>query len=131
MHLSRQLSQALQDLHAQCRDIRGSVIATNEGLILAAMGALDNDTAAATAVHITQVVEQHLSLLQPSRCRDQINWTDTAIWYTVRLADDYVLMAVADVRCTPGLLRLLSRRLDAAVRALLAHARVDGAGPVT
>jgi predicted regulator of Ras-like GTPase activity (Roadblock/LC7/MglB family) len=128
MSLSRQLSQALMALHRQCKAMRGSVSATSDGLVLAAFGDLDNDTAAATAVHITQVAEQHLSLLMPSRCRDQIIWTDTAVWYTLRLADQHMLMVVADADCAPGLLRVVSYDLEAAVCAILAQAGREVAG---
>lgn len=125
MTLSSQFSQLLQQLHIQCNEIHGTVIATSEGFILAASGDLNNDTAAATAVHISQVVEQHLSLLQSTRCRDQIIWTDTALWYIMRLAGDYILMAVADQNCTPGMLRLVTRAIDDSVLAILAQARQE------
>lgn len=123
--LISQFSRLLQELHLQCPDIRGTVVATFEGFILSASGELDNDTAAATAVHINQVVEQHLSLLRSARCIDQIVWTDNSIWYITRLADEYILMAVAENSCNPGMLRLVSRNIDDAVRAILDQARTE------
>ena len=123
--LSQQFSRLLQELHIQCNEIRGTVVATAEGFLLAASGELDNDMAAATAVHISQVVDQHLSLLQPASSRDQLIWTDSGVWYITRLADEYILMAVAEIHCTPGMLRLVSRNIDGAVRRMLAQAQQE------
>ncbi|MCE1182249.1 MAG: roadblock/LC7 domain-containing protein [Rhodocyclales bacterium] len=125
LDLIQEFARLLQELHEHCQDIRGTVVATQDGFILSASGELDNDTAAATAVHLTEVAEQHLSLLRSARCIDQIVWTDNSIWYITRLADEYILMAVAESTCTPGMLRLVSRNIDDAVRTLLGHARAE------
>lgn len=125
LDLISQLSHLLQELHLQCPDIRGTVVATYEGFILSASGELENDTAAATAVHITRVVEEHLSLLRSTKCIDQIVWTDNSIWYITRIADEYILMAVAENVCNPGMLRLVSRNIDDAVRTILNQAKEE------
>lgn len=127
LDLIQEFARLLQELHAHCQDIRGTVVATQDGFILAASGELDNDTAAATAVHLTEVAEQHLSLLRSARCIDQIVWTDNSIWYITRLADEYILMSVAESTCNPGMLRLVSRNIDDAVRRILkqAHDEVE------
>lgn len=125
MSLGHGLSLTLAQVHSECGAIRGTVLANAEGLILAACGELDSETAAAASVHIAQVIEQHLALLQPSGLQEQIIWTEDAVWYILRLSQGYVLMATADVHCAAGMLRLVCRPIDAVVRGLLAQARQE------
>ena len=120
MSLGAQLSRVLADLQGQCSGIRGTVIATSDGFVLAAAGVLENETAAATAVHVTQVVEQHLGLLQPSPYREQIIWTDNALWYICGLAGTNVMMVLADAHCTAGMLRMVCRNIGDALNHALA-----------
>ncbi len=125
MTLTAQLALLLQELHNQCSDIRGTVIATSEGFILAAASLLDDESAAATAVHITQVIEQHLSLLQPSRCREVMVWTEEGLWYLMRLPDEHVLMTLAGPDTNAGLLRLVTRVVDESIATIMAQARAE------
>lgn len=125
MTLTAQFALLLQELHNQCSDIRGTVIATSEGFILAAAGLLNDESAAATSVHITQVIEQHLSLLQPSSCREVMIWTDEGLWYIMRLPDEHVLMTLAGADCSAGMLRLVTRVVDESIAAIMAQARAE------
>lgn len=110
----QQLNAALRQLHADCPAISGTVLATSDGLILAATDCLDNETAAATAVHLTEVTQQHLGLILASSCTDLLVWSEEVLWYVLRLPGQQVLMLSASADCPPGMLRLVAR--DAAER---------------
>lgn len=117
--LNEQLAEHLQRLQLDCAAVQGAVLATREGLILAATGVLDGDTAAATAAHLADVVDAHLSLVADTRCDDLLVWSATAAWYVGRVGTDCVAMVNAQPDCNPGLLRLLARRFAHAVAPLL------------
>ena len=121
------LQALLDDLPLQCAPLQGSVIATAEGLVLAASGVLATDSAAATAAYVMGLAEQHLGLLQPLQCREQLIWADNALWCIQRLAQGHVLMSVAQADCAPGLLRLVCQCVDAGLREHLAQLQREAA----
>lgn len=97
---------ALRQLESDCEQVQGTVLATGDGLVLAATGCLGSDTAAASAAYLAESVEQNLSLVQQTRCTELLVWSPSAVWYLVQMADQNVLMACAMPDCQAGALRL-------------------------
>lgn len=106
MSLGDAFGAALARLHEACPEIRGTVLATREGLILASSGELSSDAAAASAVHLADELDRSLALLSGEGCEDMLVWTQAAVWCLVRLEGQSVLMARAGRDCRAGTLRL-------------------------
>lgn len=102
---------ALARLHEQCPEILGSVLATSEGLILAASGELASDAAAATAVHLAEEADRCLKLISGDGCEVMLVWGDSEVWCLSQLSAHTALMARANAECRAGALRLAVKRL--------------------
>lgn len=131
MTVTNQLAPLLQRLHTDCAEVRGAVIATQEGLVLAATGQCDNEIAAATAAHITEVIERHLSLIQDTSCEDLFIWTKSAVWYIARVTHKCIVMATASPDCSPGMLRLVTRSIQVELSAVMSMIDSADALPVS
>lgn len=116
---TKQLLAILQRLQDDCPQARGAVLATADGLVLAANGALNDEASAATAAHLAEVVEHHLSFIIATRCDDILVRAASAVWYLTRIADHCVVMVTATPDCSLGMLRLVAKRAGAEVEALL------------
>jgi predicted regulator of Ras-like GTPase activity (Roadblock/LC7/MglB family) len=97
---------ALVRLQQECPQVTGAVLATADGLILAATGNLASDAAAASAVHLTEEVDRCLALLSDRRCDHLLVWGESAIWCLIRLSGRCALLARAGADCQAGALRL-------------------------
>jgi predicted regulator of Ras-like GTPase activity (Roadblock/LC7/MglB family) len=115
-----QLVAALNQLQVHCPEVRGAVLATDEGFVLAAMGNLTGEEAAATAAHLRVVVEQNLSLVLPTNCTEILVWGTSALWYIARISRHHVVMVSADPDCRAGTLKLVTQSLGNNLAALLA-----------
>lgn len=100
------LRTALARLHEDCPEVTGAVLATGEGLILAATGQLASDAAAATAAHLAEEVDRCLALLSDRGCDRVLIWGEAAIWCLVRLPGGGTLLARATADCRAGALKL-------------------------
>lgn len=118
------ISGALTQLLHDCPHVEGAVLATDEGLVLAACGALSCDAAAAGAVHIVAEVDRCLSLLAAQRSGSLLIWEEHSMWYLKRLYGRWVIMANACSQCRVGALRMAVNRvglgLEPALEALAA-----------
>jgi predicted regulator of Ras-like GTPase activity (Roadblock/LC7/MglB family) len=125
-----QLVAALSELQANCPEIRGAVLATDEGFVLAAIGNLTGEEAAATAAHLRVVVEQNLSLVQPTQCMEILMWGTSALWYIARMSRHHVVMVTAEPGCRAGTLKLVTQRMGNNLADMLASLENDlDAGP--
>lgn len=104
------IGAVLASLRQDCPGFRSAVLATEDGLVLACSNPVNEEMQAATATYITQVVEQHLGLLNGGDCAELAIRTTVATWHIARLKNGRVLMVSADPGCLPGMLRLLARR---------------------
>lgn len=118
--ITEQFPDLLQESRLQCAEIRGAVIATNEGFILAANGQFDDESFAASSVYVMNVVERHLSSLNATHCHDLLIWSDTALWHLVRIGN-HVLMTTATPDCNAGILRLITRGFSDKIATVLAQ----------
>jgi predicted regulator of Ras-like GTPase activity (Roadblock/LC7/MglB family) len=113
------LLEVLLQLARDCEPVRGAVLATDDGLVLAATGCLCSETAAASAAHLAHNVDQNLSLLVSTICSELLVWSPTLVWYLARLSGGGVLMVCAGSDCHAGGLRLAAseaaRRLSASM----------------
>jgi predicted regulator of Ras-like GTPase activity (Roadblock/LC7/MglB family) len=104
------LSHALEGLRARSPEVKGAVLATREGLVLAASGTLTTDTAAASGTHMADQVDRCLSLLAEEACGELLIWTEATLWCLVRLAGGCTLLVSAGRECQAGALRMATRR---------------------
>lgn len=102
---------ALARLQDDCPEILGSVLATSEGLILAASGDLASDAAAATAVHLGEEADRCLKRLSGDGCEVMLIWGESDVWCLSQLSARSALMARAGADCRAGALRLAVERL--------------------
>lgn len=98
--------QALARLQQECPQVTGAVMATADGLILAATGQLASDAAAAIAAHLSEEVDRCLALLSDQGCDRLLIWGESAIWCLVRLSGRCALLARATADCRAGALKL-------------------------
>lgn len=116
------LLDVLRQLENDCGQVRGAVLATDDGLVLAATGCLGTDAAAASAAHLAENVERNLSLVISTHCAELLVWSASSVWYLTRLPGQCVLMVCASPDCHAGTLRLAAsegaRRLAALVAML-------------
>jgi predicted regulator of Ras-like GTPase activity (Roadblock/LC7/MglB family) len=115
------LVAALNQLQVDCPEVQGAVLATDEGFVLAAMGNLIGEEAAATAAHLRVVVEQNLSLVLPTQCREILVWGTSALWYIARVSRHHVVMVAAAVDCRPGTLKLVTQGMASNLADMLAN----------
>ena len=85
MNSSDSFRPALARLQEDCPEVLGAVLATSEGLILAASGELASDAAAASAVHLIEQVDRCLGLLCGEGCEAMLIWAETELWCLARL----------------------------------------------
>lgn len=98
--------EVLQQLERDCDQVQGAVLATGDGLVLAATGCLDTDAAAASAAYLAENVEQNLSLVVATQCAELLVWSPSSVWYLARLPGQYTLMACVGQDSHAGALRL-------------------------
>lgn len=97
---------ALARLQDECPQVLGAVLATSEGLILAACGELTSDAAAASAVHLAEQVDRCLGLLSGESGETMLIWGQSEVWCLMRVSARCVLMARAGADCRAGALKL-------------------------
>jgi predicted regulator of Ras-like GTPase activity (Roadblock/LC7/MglB family) len=114
------LLKVLLQLGHDCEQVKGAVLATNDGLVLAATGCLSSEVAAASATHLAQNIDQNLSLLISTTCTELLIWSSPLVWYLTRLPGDSVLMACADADCHVGGLRLAASERARCLTTLMA-----------
>lgn len=105
------LLEAIDGVQEQCGDIVGAVLATAEGLVLAARGSLAGDVPAATATHLADLLERDLSVLLGASCHEALFWSGDGLWGVARLPSRHVVLAHGKAPCAAGTLRLALGRL--------------------
>ena len=110
---------ALGRLNVDCPQIEGAVLATREGLLLAATGCLQGEASAASAADLTQRIDENLSLMASTHCSELLIWASPSVWYLTRLADECVLMACSAPTCHTGALRLAGKNVARQLAGLL------------
>mgnify|MGYP000844771952 FL=1 len=103
------LREALESC-ATCPGVIGTVLASPEGLVLSATGALEGDIPAAMAASIRNGTSSALAELTPSPAREVMVWQDDGLWFLTTVADNHVLLLGSTDTRHPGLLRATARR---------------------
>lgn len=106
-----ELLAALRRLAVECPQTEGAVLATGEGLVLAATGCLQEEASAASAATLIDQVDRNLSLLFSTQCAELLIWTTPSIWYLTQVTDQRVLMVCATPACRTGALRLAGQNV--------------------
>lgn len=109
-------------LNEDCPQVQGAVLATREGLLLAASGCLQDEASAASAADLAERVEQNLSLMASTQCSELLIWASPSVWYLTRLALPCVLMICAAPACRTGALRLAGHNVARQLSQLLDQA---------
>ncbi len=119
MRAAEILEGALGQLRLDCADLRGALIATPEGLLLASCGAPEGETAAALASHLADSLDLDLALLAGTACTESLLWTQNALWGVARLESGHVVLVHAIPECRAANLRLAIGRLRRDLRPAL------------
>lgn len=104
------LLQAIELVRRDCSEIQGVMLATPEGLEIAAAGTLRGDVAAAAGTQIADVLDGNLRLLETSACSDALVWTPGSVWGVARLPTAHVVFVHARPGCAAATLRLALAR---------------------
>lgn len=112
-------------LNEDCPQVQGAVLATREGLLLAASGCLQDEASAASAADLAERVDQNLSLMVSTQCSELLIWASPSVWYLTRLAVPCVLMVRATPACRTGALRLAGQNAARQLSQLLVQAELS------
>ena len=112
-------------LNVDCPQVQGAVLATREGLLLAASGCLQDEASAASAADLAERVEQNLSLMVSTQCSELLIWAAPSVWYLTRLAVPCVLMVCATPACRTGALRLAGQNVARQLSQLLVQSELS------
>ena len=106
MMLPVSISEVLDQLAENCPGLQGAVVATHDGLLLAATPSFSGDTPAACAASLSVHLETDLSLIQQTGLSEALVWAPPGIWYLARLAHNHLLLAYSSDPDQAGALRL-------------------------
>jgi predicted regulator of Ras-like GTPase activity (Roadblock/LC7/MglB family) len=95
---------------ALCPGVEGVVIATADGLVLAAHGRLQGDDAAACAAQLALETEASMALVGHGGPGEVMLWTDTHVWYQTRTPSHHTVLAVSASHAHAGALRMAVRK---------------------
>ena len=109
MQILLTLHDVLAQMANDCPEVQGAVVATGDGLVLAAQGMLQGDTPAACAASLSGQVEDSLSLIQQTRLSEMLLWSPPGLWHISRLAHGHLLMTYAASGEHAGAVRLAGR----------------------
>jgi predicted regulator of Ras-like GTPase activity (Roadblock/LC7/MglB family) len=98
--------ETLQQIAIDCPQLQGAVLATPDGLLLAATGCMNTEVAAASAAYLGEHIQENLSLISTANVTELMVWSQNLVWYLIRLPGRYVLMVCATTDCHAGALRL-------------------------
>lgn len=113
-------------LNVDCPQVQGAVLATREGLLLAASGCLQDEASAASAADLAERVDQNLSLMVSTQCSELLIWASPSVWYLTRLTVvPCVLMVCAAPACRTGALRLAGKNVARQLSQLLVQAELS------
>jgi len=100
------LADVLEQLEQNCPELQGAVVATHDGLVLAASANFSGDVPAACAASLAVQLEQDLTLIQNTRFTESLIWSDPGIWYLAVLNYNHRLLAHSRSSDHAGALRL-------------------------
>lgn len=100
------IPDVLTEFASNCPELKGAVVATQDGLVLAATASFNGDTPAACAASLSVHIADDLSYVQDSRFVESMFWTPPGIWYLARLEHKHLLLAYSESSEHAGALRL-------------------------
>ena len=116
------LQDILAALSQEDEGVLGAVLATPDGLVLAASGQLTGDLPAASAAGLVQQVNEALAAMSSGKVHQMLLWSAADIWSVNLLLGGHLLM----LRCAPtlpaGAVRLLGQLAQEQLNAGLAQA---------
>ena len=100
------IPDVLAQFAANCPELQGAVVATQDGLVLASTASFNGDVPAACAASLSVHVDSDLSFVQDTRFIETMFWTPPGIWYLARLEHKHLLLAYSQSSEHAGALRL-------------------------
>lgn len=100
------IPDVLAQFSVNCPELQGAVVATQDGLVLAATASFNGDVPAACAASLSVHVDHDLSFVQDTRFTETMFWTPPGIWYLARLDHNHLLLAYSQSSEHAGALRL-------------------------
>jgi len=100
------IPDVLAQFARNCPELRGAVVATHDGLVLASTERFSGDIPAACAASLSVHVDADLSFIQDTRFTETMFWTPPGIWYLARLEHNHLLLAYSQSADHAGALRL-------------------------
>jgi len=100
------IPDVLTQFVANCPDLQGAVVATQDGLVLASTPSFNGDVPAACAASLSVHVDGDLSHVQDASFTETMFWTPPGIWYLARLDHKHLLLAYCQTSEHAGMLRM-------------------------
>lgn len=100
------IPDVLAQFAANCPELEGAVVATQDGLVLASTASFNGDVPAACAASLSVHVDGDLSFVQDTRFTETMFWTPPGIWYLARLEHKHLLLAYSHSSEHAGALRM-------------------------
>lgn len=100
------IPDVLAQFAANCPELRGAVVATQDGLVLAATPSFNGDTPAACAASLSVHIGDDLSHLIDHSFTESLVWTPPGVWYLARLGHKHLLLAYSESAIHAGAIRL-------------------------
>ncbi len=107
------LLDVLGQLESMCPEFSGAVVATRDGLVLAAVGDYQGDTPAACAASLSVHLQDDLQPLaagdRDAGLKELLIFGDTALWYLNRLTAGQLLLISSRQTLHAGAVRLAGK----------------------
>jgi predicted regulator of Ras-like GTPase activity (Roadblock/LC7/MglB family) len=100
------IPDVLAQFATNCPELKGAVVATQDGLVLAATASFNGDIPAACAASLSVHVDGDLSYVHDTGFTESMFWTPPGIWYLARLEHKHLLLAYSQSAEHAGALRL-------------------------
>lgn len=100
------IPDVLTQLAENCPEMKGAVVSTQDGLVLASTESFNGDVPAACAASLAVHVDGDLAFVQENRCTEMMFWTPPGVWYLARLEHKHLLLAYSQSAEHAGALRL-------------------------
>ncbi len=111
------LLDILGQLPSRCPDFAGAVVATRDGLVLAAIGDYQGDTPAACAASLSVHLQDDLAPLDPGdgdgALKELLVFGEGRLWYLSHLAAGHLLLLSSGQTGQPGAVRLAGQNTAA------------------
>lgn len=100
------IPDVLAQFATNCPGLAGAVVATQDGLVLAATDSFNGDMHAGCAASLAVHAGSDLAIVQDTPVTEMMFWSPPGIWYLARLEHKHLLLACCQSSEYAGALRL-------------------------